>query len=578
MRDALVRRRAGRPRRLKRLDGGAAEMLAAAAAVLAGDGAPAPPALVRAIEDSRAPQTWNRYLGPLRAWSTFAEARGVAWLPADPRVFAEFLSERGAGDVGYSQTKSRVCAIDALSTAAGVASPSAHPLVAAVRAAARRTKRARRGPVRPIFAAEIPLLPSPERARGPARAGRGLTARSQRARCATAAHMAALHDGALRYDDLQEGQLGDALFFPGVVEVSVFGSKTDRELVGQTVAFPSEGPGAAGLLRNARTGLQRLVDLDPASLRPLSDRLRATLGPEARAGPEAVRSWPDPVPELAQRLYALGVPVHGLPLFGRWLFEDLSEGFDLSATPLTGEFARMSKAVLAASGAETGRVGAHSFRRGRAVGLYHGGAGDAVVSLALRHRNPRSAEPYVLVAARSSALASAMRVAGGGGRGRGGLDLLAPPGSGGHPALPGGAGPRPGRGPRQGHGGDPHAAPGGGLRDGLGRGARAPQLLPAAGVAHLAAPDGRGALQHPFGLGRLDRTGPAGGAAALVPGGAGRGHPLPPPRDAHLGGRDRPPPHGGAQDRRRPSPRDARPAGGAGPARPVGGAAAVLPH
>jgi hypothetical protein len=40
--------------------------------------------------------------------------------------------------------------------------------------------------------------------------------------------MAALHDGALRYDDMREGQLGDILFFPELVDISVFGSKTDR--------------------------------------------------------------------------------------------------------------------------------------------------------------------------------------------------------------------------------------------------------------------------------------------------------------------------------------------------------------
>jgi hypothetical protein len=39
--------------------------------------------------------------------------------------------------------------------------------------------------------------------------------------------MALLHAGALRYDDMLEGQLGDCLFFPDLVLVSVFGSKTD---------------------------------------------------------------------------------------------------------------------------------------------------------------------------------------------------------------------------------------------------------------------------------------------------------------------------------------------------------------
>ena len=109
---------------------------------------------------------------PLRAWSGFAEANGSPWLPADPRVFADFLVAQGARDAGYSQTKARCCAIDALSTLAGVPSPTRHPLVAAVRTGARRSKRFRRGAARPIFAQEIPLLASPPPA-APARPGEG---------------------------------------------------------------------------------------------------------------------------------------------------------------------------------------------------------------------------------------------------------------------------------------------------------------------------------------------------------------------------------------------------------------------
>ncbi len=58
--------------------------------------------------------------------------------------------------------------------------------------------------------------------------------------------MALLHPGALRYDDMLEGQLGDCLFFPDLVLVSVpdlvlvsvFGSKTDPELAGQPATIP----------------------------------------------------------------------------------------------------------------------------------------------------------------------------------------------------------------------------------------------------------------------------------------------------------------------------------------------------
>ena len=231
------------------------------------------PALVAAISDSRSPSTWNQYLGPLRAWVSFAGSHGSAWLPADPLVFADFLATQGAGDVGYSQTKARCCAIDAPSTLAGVPSPARHPLVAAVRAGALRTKRHRRGAARPVFAQEIPLLASPLHRGAPptrgghagGRTGGGRSARSQRARCAAAGHMAVLHDGAFRYDDTLEGQLGDVLFFPDVVDVSIFGSKTDPTLAGQPGALPREGPGASALLLNARHGLERLLAGTPRS-------------------------------------------------------------------------------------------------------------------------------------------------------------------------------------------------------------------------------------------------------------------------------------------------------------------------
>jgi hypothetical protein len=227
--------------------------------------------------------------------------------------------EHGAANAGYSQTKARICAIDALSDVAGVQSPAAHPLVRAARAAALRTKRGgRRGPSRPIFAAEIPSPPPPTPpAAAGGGAGRRVPARSLRARAATAAHMAALHDGALRYDDMREGQLGDILFFPELVDISVFGSKTDRELAGQTATLPRGGPGAAGLIRNARVGLERLLELPLSALRESGNRLAHSLGTAGRAGPEALASWPAPIPDLSRRLFAAGVQAHGLPLFGR---------------------------------------------------------------------------------------------------------------------------------------------------------------------------------------------------------------------------------------------------------------------
>ncbi len=92
--------------------------------------------------------------------------------------------------------------------------------------------------------------------------------------------------------------------------------------------------------------------------------------------------------ELAARLHAAGIMAHALPVFGRWLFEELDPTSDLTASPSTGEFGRLSRAVLASAGVDILRVAAHSFRRGRAVGLFHARVGREVVSESLRHRSP----------------------------------------------------------------------------------------------------------------------------------------------------------------------------------------------
>ncbi len=156
-----------------------------------------------------------------------------------------------------------------------------------------------------------------------------------------------------------------------------------------------------------------------------------SLGAKGRAGMEALTTWPEPVQGLAIRLYAAGVPAHGLPPFGRWLFEELRPGDDLTASLRTSEFARLAKAVLREAGIPTDRVGAHSFRRGWAISLFFDQTDHATVSLALCHRAPQFADAYILDAARVAAVASAMRAAV-----RGRLDEVR------HPHLPGtGSGP-----------------------------------------------------------------------------------------------------------------------------------------
>jgi hypothetical protein len=107
-----------------------------------------------------------------------------------------------------------------------------------VRAGLRRTLLGTRGRARPIFSYELPTadaLPPlpPGRGGGPRRMIPGdvaaplsvrKRASEQAVRC-----LAILEAAALRFDDIVEGQIGDAVVLPDLVALTVFGSKTDTE-------------------------------------------------------------------------------------------------------------------------------------------------------------------------------------------------------------------------------------------------------------------------------------------------------------------------------------------------------------
>jgi hypothetical protein len=97
--------------------------------------------------------------------------------------------------------------------------------------------------------------------------------------------------------------------------MSVFGSKTDPASTGQAAFIPVDpapSSGSSALVRRMTVGLQRLLELEA----PVSSARRSELCPAERAGPEALATWPPPVPALADRLYAVGMQAHALPLFG----------------------------------------------------------------------------------------------------------------------------------------------------------------------------------------------------------------------------------------------------------------------
>ena len=147
-----------------------------------------------------------------------------------------------------------------------------------------------------------------------------------RQRAATARHMALLHGACLRYDDTREGQVGDILHFDDVVDINIFGSKTDRLLAGQVAILPTDsgsladGPsGSQALVDSILHGLQRLGELPPDVVGAVGARLQAR-HPRSKDGPEAMATWPAAVRALAAPLYAQGLPAHLLPYYGPWLW------------------------------------------------------------------------------------------------------------------------------------------------------------------------------------------------------------------------------------------------------------------
>ena len=135
--------------------------------------------------------------------------------------------------------------------------------------------------------AEVSRPGSSPLARG--RGGRPLPARSRRARVAAARHMSLLRDGALRYDDMLEGQLGNILCFDSYLDLSVFGSTTDRRLASQPATMPrSPEPGAAGPFQSASFGMECLLDLPQGVLAAIAARFQAANDDPRPTGREAL--------------------------------------------------------------------------------------------------------------------------------------------------------------------------------------------------------------------------------------------------------------------------------------------------
>jgi hypothetical protein len=128
LRAAIIALRAGTPWRNKRLEHQAKRLLTLAISLCPGGGVVVPsPASVCLVAQGMAQLSWNRSAGSLLAWERYTAELDTPFLPACPAHFANFLAESAESAewaLQYSQTRSRVCAINALSLVARPPSPS----------------------------------------------------------------------------------------------------------------------------------------------------------------------------------------------------------------------------------------------------------------------------------------------------------------------------------------------------------------------------------------------------------------------------------------------------------------------
>jgi len=272
----------------------------------------------------------------------------------------------------------------------------------------------------PVFPSEIPppaaaVAPTPIAASGrflPCRSDPGLR------RNAAICHMWMMSAAGARFDDFQEGQIGDGLPFPDAFDLTFFGTKTDPTLEGQPSVAPAltaPGSGTGVWADGLRAALDRLLSLPEDDARFVGERFRRTVQERnprhLDGGASAMRAWPADIRQRTDRLYLLGIPAHCLPFYGRWLTVLPSRQMDLSEPIHLHEFVRAARLALQQAGFDPRRVGAHSFRRGRGVHLTLSGTDLRNVTTLFRHRSPASTQPYLLPSARLAETASALRVA-----------------------------------------------------------------------------------------------------------------------------------------------------------------------
>ena len=112
-------------------------------------------------------------------------------------------------------------------------------------------------------------------------------------------------------------------------------------------------------------------------------------------GPAAVEIWPVEVQALAHRLSGVGIPALRLPIFGPWLFKDVTPSLQLAGVLSTRAFRALATRTIRTVGGDAFNCGTHSLRRAAAA-LFHAGVPHPLITQALRPpRHGRTSHRHV---------------------------------------------------------------------------------------------------------------------------------------------------------------------------------------
>ena len=200
---------------------------------------------------------------------------------------------------------------------------------------------------------------------------------SARARAAAGRHLALLSDATARYDELNEGQLGDVLFEDERTVIAIFGSKCGSGGAGKPVAMPAAsvpGSGAASLVDSMRCATVQLIAAFRRSWRSL---------PAASPPPGRAVILPGRLPwQRGRRKCGRSPPASSrhpgahppddwaaVPLLSR----DVTSSLQLTCVLSTRAFRALADRTIHTAGGDASSFGSRSMLREEAAALFHAG-------------------------------------------------------------------------------------------------------------------------------------------------------------------------------------------------------------